>query len=188
LSTYDNLIENNTKRIKLLEQMAENLYKEWFVRFRFPGHENTPMENGLPKGWKISRLEDFGRIETGKTPSMEKSEYYNGEYLFVKTPDMHGSVFVLNTSETLSEAGNNCQKKKLLPINSIMVSCIGTGGVVAINAKPAHTNQQINSIILYNQNYLEWLYYTCKSLKSTIELFGATGATMTNLSKGKLKN
>ena len=52
LSTYDNLIENNTKRIKLLEQMAENLYKEWFVRFRFPGHANTPMENGLPKGWK----------------------------------------------------------------------------------------------------------------------------------------
>lgn len=58
LSTYDNLIENNTKRIKLLEQMAENLYKEWFVRFRFPGHENTPMKNGLPKGWKIEKIGD----------------------------------------------------------------------------------------------------------------------------------
>ena len=52
LSAYDNLIENNNKRIKILEQMAENLYKEWFVRFRFPGHETTPFENGIPKGWK----------------------------------------------------------------------------------------------------------------------------------------
>ena len=58
LSTYDELIENNNKRIKLLEQMAENLYKEWFVRFRFPNHENTEFENGIPKGWEIKKLFD----------------------------------------------------------------------------------------------------------------------------------
>ena len=188
LSAYDNLIENNNKRIRLLEQMAENLYKEWFVRFRFPGHEKVEMENGLPKGWRISRIKDFGRIETGKTPSMENPEYYGGDYLFIKTPDMHDSMFVFNTTETLSDKGNQCQKKKLLPVNSIMVSCIGSGGVVSINAKQGHTNQQINSIILHNQTYLEWLYFTCRSLKTTIELFGATGATMTNLSKGKFEN
>ncbi len=66
LSTYDTLIENNTKRIRLLEQMAENLYKEWFVRFRFPGHENVEMENGLPKGWKIDKLGNVANISTGK--------------------------------------------------------------------------------------------------------------------------
>ena len=49
LTAYDNLIEVNNKRIKVLEQMAENLYKEWFVRFRFPGHESVPFENGLPR-------------------------------------------------------------------------------------------------------------------------------------------
>lgn len=59
LSTYDNLIENNNKRIKNLEQMAENLYKEWFVRFRFPGHETTPLENGIPRGWSEKRLSDL---------------------------------------------------------------------------------------------------------------------------------
>ena len=58
LSTYDSLIENNNKRIKILEQMAENLYKEWFVRFRFPGHETTPIENGLPKGWEVKKIKD----------------------------------------------------------------------------------------------------------------------------------
>ena len=68
LSTYDTLIENNTKRIRLLEKMAENLYKEWFVRFRFPGHENVEMENGLPKGWKIERVKScVKRLNFGLT-------------------------------------------------------------------------------------------------------------------------
>lgn len=187
LSSYDFLMENNTKRIRLLEQMAENLYKEWFVRFRFPGHEHTEFVDGLPKGWIISRLENYGRIETGKTPSMDKQEYYGGCLLFIKTPDMHGNMFVTDTSETLSSIGHKTQPKKLLPRYSIMVSCIGSGGVVAINAKEGHTNQQINSIILSDKRDLEWLYYTCKSLKPTIELYGATGATMTNLSKKKFE-
>lgn len=66
LSSYDRLIENNTRRIRLLEQMAENLYKEWFVRFRFPGHENVEMVNGLPKGWKVEKLGEYANISTGK--------------------------------------------------------------------------------------------------------------------------
>ena len=66
LSTYDTLIENNNRRIRLLEQMAENLYKEWFVRFRFPGHEKVEMENGLPKGWKVEKLGEYANISTGK--------------------------------------------------------------------------------------------------------------------------
>jgi len=58
LSAYDNLIENNNRRIRLLEQMAENLYKEWFVRFRFSGHEKVEFENGLPKGWKVWKIKN----------------------------------------------------------------------------------------------------------------------------------
>ena len=68
-----------------------------------------------------------------------------------------------------------------------MVSCIGTGGVVAINKKMAHTNQQINSIVLKNIDHLYWAYFTVKSLKETIEMYGNTGTTMTNLSKGKFE-
>lgn len=185
LSTYDDLIENNSRRIALLEQAAQELYKEWFVRFRFPGYENTKFENGLPTGWVIRRLEFFGEIETGKTPSMAISENYGNDFLFIKTPDMHGNVFVIETEEMLSSRGNDSQPKKLIPANSIMVTCIGTGGIVAINAESAHTNQQINSIIPRNNTDVEWLFFTCKALKPTIELFGATGTTMTNLSKGK---
>lgn len=118
---------------------------------------------------------------------MSNRDLYGGDILFVKTPDMHGKLFVRSTSETLSQEGNNYQRTKLLPINSIMVSCIGTAGIVSINTNLAHTNQQINSIILNNLEDLEWLYYVCRQLKPTIELFGATGATMTNLSKGKFE-
>ena len=57
LSAYDNLIEVNNKRIKVLEQMAENMYKEWFVRFRFPGHETIEFENSIPIGWTQKRAD-----------------------------------------------------------------------------------------------------------------------------------
>ena len=71
LSAYDDAIENNNRRIKILEQMAENLYKEWFVRMCFPGHETAEYENGLPKGWTRDRLEQF--IEVDPTVRIPKN-------------------------------------------------------------------------------------------------------------------
>ena len=66
LSAYDDLIENNQKQIKLLEEAAQRLYKEWFVNLRFPGHENTPITDGVPQGWKKVSLGDIVPILTGK--------------------------------------------------------------------------------------------------------------------------
>ena len=79
LSNYDNLIENNNKRIRLLEQMTEHLYKEWFVRFRFPGHERVEFENGLPKEWTISGICKSPFFSFAKCPLNEFSgtkEYF----------------------------------------------------------------------------------------------------------------
>ena len=75
MSGYDLAIENNNKRIKILEQMAENLYKEWFVRFRFPGHEDVEFENGIPKGWEVKRLNEvLSLLDSQRKPlsSMER--------------------------------------------------------------------------------------------------------------------
>ncbi|MFL2132338.1 restriction endonuclease subunit S [Desemzia sp. FAM 24101] len=187
LSTYDKLIENNNRRIEALEQIAEEIYKEWFVRMRFPGSENSKFEKGIPERWEVKRVKNLGEVVTGKTPSTKVAEYYGEEVMFIKTPDMHGNIFTSQTESYLSEDGSNSQANKLLPQDSIMVSCIGTGGVVSINMFPAHTNQQINSIILEDTKIREWAFFTLKSMKQTIELFGATGATMTNLSKGKFE-
>ena len=78
LSTYDDLIENNTRRIKILEDMAQTLYQEWFVYFRFPGHENIPMVESelgpIPQGWNVKHLANMCEVIMGQSP---KSEYYN---------------------------------------------------------------------------------------------------------------
>ena len=78
LSAYDSQIENNQKRIKLLEQMAENLYKEWFVRFRFPGYENAEFEGGVPKGWEYKPLGEIASFERGLSYSSEEIDCEDG--------------------------------------------------------------------------------------------------------------
>ncbi|WP_156066600.1 restriction endonuclease subunit S [Faecalibacterium prausnitzii] len=76
LSVYDDLIENNQKQIKLLEEAAQRLYKEWFVDLRFPGHENTKIVDGVPEGWNEKTLSQVANVIMGQSP---KSEFYNSE-------------------------------------------------------------------------------------------------------------
>lgn len=189
LSAYDYLIENNTRRIKILEEMAQVIYKEWFINFHFPGHEKVKMVDSelgnIPEGWEVKELRDFGNIITGKTPSTKVKEYYGNYILFIKTPDMHSNIFITKTEQCLSELGEQSQKNKTLPENSLCVSCIGTAGVVSITSKPSQTNQQINSIILKDTETLEFLFFTLGSLREQINLYGSTGATMVNLNKEK---
>lgn len=75
LSAYDDLIENNQKQIKLLEEAARRLYKEWFVDLRFPGYENTPIIDGVPQGWRMGVLDDLA-YESGKNEKKEKRDNY----------------------------------------------------------------------------------------------------------------
>ena len=74
LSAYDDLIENNTRRIKILEEMAQLLYREWFVHFRFPGHGRVKVKNGVPEGWEVKRLGDVCYLVMGQSP---ESKFYN---------------------------------------------------------------------------------------------------------------
>ena len=185
LGAYDNLIENNQKQIKLLEEAAQRLYKEWFVDLRFPGYEDTPIVDGVPEGWSLSPISDFGEVVTGKTPSTEKKEYYGGNIPFVKIPDMHGCVYPVITESSLTEAGAKTQINKFIPRNSIMVSCIATVGLVNIAVGRCQTNQQINSIILSDERDLYYVFSAMKRLKQLLEGVGSNGATMTNVNKTK---
>ncbi|CZE45805.1 restriction endonuclease subunit S [Campylobacter geochelonis] len=188
LSAYDNLIENNQKQIKLLEEAAQRLYKEWFVDLHFPGYEDVPVIDGLPEGWITRSVSDFGDVITGKTPSTAKSEYYGGSIPFVTIPDMHGNVFPIKTEKYLSTQGANTQKNKFLPKNSVIVSCIATVGLVCITVEPCQTNQQINSVILNDENDLYFFYSAMKLIKSLLDGVGSNGATMTNVNKTKFSN
>lgn len=105
LSAYDSLIENNTKRIHLLEQMAENLYKEWFVRFRFPGYENAEFVNGLPKEWTVEKIGTWCRVFTGKKDVNQTVD--NGEYIFFScSPDIFHSNDYIYDGKAIIVAGN----------------------------------------------------------------------------------
>ena len=85
LSAYDDLIENNRKQIKLLEEAAQRLYKEWFVDLRFPGYENVAIVDGVPEGWRIGTLGEIGEFKRGKT--ITKAQAGNG-----KVPVVAGGI------------------------------------------------------------------------------------------------
>ena len=132
LDQYELLIENNNKRIKLLEQMAENLYKEWFVRFRFPGFEDVEFENGIPKGWKIEILSDIADIIMGQSP---ESENYNTNCVglpFHQGVGSYGDFYLIDG--VYSTRGN-----RIAEANSIIFS---------VRAPVGRINITLNKIIL----------------------------------------
>ena len=114
LSTYDNLIENNQKQIKLLEEAAQRLYKEWFVDLRFPGYEDTPVVDGVPEGWKEQTLSDVADVVMGQSP---KSEFYNQEHNglpFHQGVGSYGTRFVIDEtySTSFTRIAKQCQQLK----------------------------------------------------------------------------
>lgn len=94
LSAYDELIENNNRRIAILEKMAEEIYREWFVRLRFPGHEKVKVVKGVPEGWEVKKIGDVFQIKRGKVISSEELS--------------EGSVPVIGGGVSFSSYHNKC--------------------------------------------------------------------------------
>jgi len=172
LSAYDDLIENNLKRIKLLEEKA-------FLRYK-----------GIVREEKLEKhiLSDFGDIITGKTPSTAIADYFGEDVPFIKTPEMHNQIFIEHTDQMLSELGAKSQEKKFLPPLSLCVSCIGTAGVVGITSKPSQTNQQINSIVFNEKKNVYFFYALMSQMKEQLDALGSNGSTFTNVNKNKFEN
>ena len=126
LSAYDNLIENNNKRIKILEQMAETLYKEWFVRFRFPGFETTEFENGIPKGWEILRMENFCYVTDGTHDTPKETNL--GVPLVTGRCIRNGFVDYDEAYLISEDDHNRIKKRSGLKSGDILFSNIGTVG------------------------------------------------------------
>ena len=183
LKSLDDKIEVNRKINENLEQQAQALFKSWFVDFEpFKNGEFVESELGMiPKGWRVESLTSFGRIVCGKTPSKSESSYYGGNIPFIKIPDMHNMVFVGLSEDSLSQMGDESQLAKRIPPYSILVSCIATVGLVCINTKESHTNQQINSIIPYSSFFRYYLYQKMLSLKDYLINLGRGGTATLNV-------
>lgn len=199
LSALDDKIEINNEMNKTLEEMAQTLFKRWFIDFDFPNENGEPYRSSggkmidselgeIPEGWEVGAIKEIGEVITGKTPSTKNKENYGGKIPFITIPDMHGNIFITNTERYLSEIGNRTQSKKLLPVNSIIVSCIATVGLVSLNIRPSHTNQQINSIVPKSQNTLFYFFNVIKKLEDKLKMIGSAGTTTLNVNKGTFEN
>ncbi len=131
LSAYDDLIEANNHRIELLEQTAQELYKEWFVRFRFPGYENVQFEDGIPEGWEIKRIVDLFDITSSKRVYL--ADYVDAGIPFYRSKE----IIQLSQGQAITEplyisnaAYENFKSKYGAPEkNDILITSVGTIGV-----------------------------------------------------------
>lgn len=131
-------------------------------------------------------LGSFGTVITGKTPSTDVSEFYGKDIPFVKTPDMHGNVYITSSESSLSTLGAESQANKFLPDNTLIVACIGANaGEAAITSFRSQTNQQINAII---SEYPCFLYFSVKSHTAELRALGEGSSTMININKTSFEN
>ncbi len=182
LGALDDKIELNNKINNNLEQQAQALFKSWFIDFE-------PFGGIMPTDWKVGKIDDLAqKIICGKTPSTRETSYYGKDVPFITIPDMHNNTYIVNTERYLSISGADSQKGKMLPKNSVCVSCIGTAGLVSLTAENSQTNQQINSIIAKKNISPYFIYLLMKSLFEKIQTLGAGGSTICNLNKTQFSN
>lgn len=179
LSRYDALIENYQRQIKLLEEAAQRLYKEWFVDLRFPGHQSTPIINNLPQSWQKKKLDEIADIIMGQSP---KSEYYNKEHQglpFHQGVGSYGNRFVIDevysTSLTRVAEPNSVLFSVRAPVGRLNITknriVIGRG-IAAINHK---------------QGYQSYLFYLLKERFFKDNMIG-NGSIFASISKDELHN
>ena len=191
LSRYDSLIENYQKQIKLLEEAAQRLYKEWFVDLRFPGHENTNIIDGVPEGWEKKTIADVcTNIYSGSTPSRSNKAYWeNGTIKWVKTKELQDG-WILDTEEYISQEGYNSSSTKMFPANTILMAIyasptLGRLGILSIDCC---CNQAALGLIA-DENIIswQWLFWKLYELRDEFNAI-ARGAGQQNISGIVVKN
>jgi len=171
-NTIQNRIALNQQLIQKLEETAQAIYREWFV-------------DDADNKWVKAEIKDFGTVVTGKTPSSESPEDFGNEMPFVTPGDFKNyNKFALGAERNLSEAGYSKLKNKILPIGAVIVTCIGSDmGKISIAVADCITNQQMNSIVVTETFYSDFLYYHLQSIADEIKGIAMGGSTMPMLSK-----
>ena len=178
LSTYDDLIENNNRRIAILEKMAEEIYREWFVRMRFPGHEKVKFHKGVPEGWEVEKLGNFINLIMGQSP---KSEFYNtqGEGLpFNQGVGTYGYRFP--KKQTFCSVNGRTAKK-----GDILFSVRAPVGRLNVADCKMIIGRGLSSIN-HRNGYDSYLYYMLKCYFSDEDIIG-NGTIFNSVGKDELK-
>lgn len=191
LAVYDDLIENNLKRIKLLEEMAQITYEEWFVRMRFPGHESVSINlgTGLPEGWKRKENGDCCEVSGGGTPSREIPEYWeSGTVKWFSPTDLSkaNSLCLLDSSDKITELGFKKSSARLMGKHTFMMTSRATIGLFGLIDAEYTTNQGFINVTPLKPHHK---YYLLFNFKNRVDEFiaHASGATFPEISKSNFK-
>lgn len=185
LSAYDDLIENNQKQIKLLEEAARRIYKEWFVDLRFPGYENTKIVDGVPEEWRVASIADICDTVGGGTPSTKIQSYYEkGDILWVTPTDItrNFSLALLDTEKKITPEGLKNSSAKMLPAETILMTSRASVGFFGMCKYEVCTNQGFISCIPKRENLQMYLLFNLKSRVEEIRQ-KAGGSTYLEISK-----
>lgn len=185
VSAYDDLIKNNQRQIKLLEEAAQRLYKEWFVDLRFPGHENTKTVDGVPEGWRVASIADICDTVGGGTPSTKIQSYYEkGDILWVTPTDItrNFSLALLDTEKKITPEGLKNSSANMLPAETILMTSRASVGFFGMCKYEVCTNQGFISCIPKRENLQMYLLFNLKSRVEEIRQ-KAGGSTYLEISK-----
>lgn len=183
LSTYDDLIENNQKQIKLLEEAARRLYKEWFVDLHFPGYGTTPVVDGVPEGWKNHKFSEIASIMSGGTPKTDVKEYYDGDIPFYTPKDSNGAFFSFDTITHISKSGLDHCNSQYYPAGTVIITARGTVGKTTILAVPMAMNQSCYAIKCDELHLPYYLFFSLNREVAALKTMANGGVFNTIIAK-----
>lgn len=200
LSSLSAKIELNNRINKTLEEMAQAIFKQWFVDFDFPDENGQPYKSSggemeesemglIPKGWKVGMISDLGEIVGGGTPSKKEVSYYASlgiPWITPKDLSDNRNKYISRGSLDISELGYKNSSAKKMPKGTVLFSSRAPIGYVAIAKNEVTTNQGFKSIIPYSHVGSEFVYYFLKWSTDLIES-RASGSTFKEISGGEMK-
>ena len=189
LSAYDDLIENNRRKIALLEQAARLLYREWFVHFRFPGHETARFVDGLPEGWEQKTFDEVCQTIGGGTPSTKVAAYWDdGDVPWITPTDItrNDCLALLDGEKKITREGLIKSSAKMVPPHTILMTSRASVGFFGLADKEVCTNQGFINII---PNVEVMRYCLLFNLLHRVEEIRshAGGSTYAEISKSKFR-
>ncbi len=197
LSAYDDLIENNRRRIQLLEQSARLLYKEWFVHLRFPGHEHVKIKDGVPEGWEVQCLSDIAtKIGSGATPRGGAAAYQSEGITLIRSQNIYDYRFEEAGLTYINE--NQAEKLSLVTVESLDIllnitgASVGRCCMVPVHHIPARVNQHVMIIRMdlkqCSPQYVLYFINSYQQKQRLLSIARAGGATREALTKDVVQN
>ena len=163
LSTYDDLIENNTRRIAIIEEMARRHYDEWLVHFRFPGHEDAKMDSEMPSGWESAPLNSLGRLKSGyafKSKTFEE----DGVHCLVTIKNVQDGEFLPDCDSKLNDLPGNVPDHCHLKTGDLLLSLSGNvGRVCIVFGGEFLLNQRVTKVVPNEATLRPYLYFLLRS-------------------------